>query len=90
MQIRTATELGALVRDRRQAAAWSQAALASRAGVSRRWLAALEGGKASSELGLVLRTLDALGLAISIEAAGTATGDVDLDAVLRDFDEGVG
>jgi HTH-type transcriptional regulator/antitoxin HipB len=88
MNIRTASDLGALVRDRRGAQGLSQEALALRAGVSVRWLKAFEAGKSTAEIGLVLRTLGALGLTLSVVDAPGPTG-VDLDDMLARFDQDV-
>lgn len=88
MRIITAVDLGALIRDRRQTRGLSQAELATRAGVSRRWLAALEGGKATVEFDLVLKTLDALGLVISVDELPRVDEQFDLDDVLDAYDEG--
>ena len=65
----------------------NQADLASRAGVSRKWIYEFEAGKARAELGLVLRVLDALGLALDLtssddQATSQAGETVDLDALL--------
>jgi y4mF family transcriptional regulator len=88
MTIHTATDLGALVRHQRRAHGLGQQALADQAGVSVRWLKALEAGKSTSDLGLVLRTLGALGLVITVADAPSPTG-LDLDEVLARFDEDV-
>ncbi|NJC69039.1 helix-turn-helix transcriptional regulator [Planosporangium thailandense] len=87
MRVRTPTELGALVRDRRRDQGLSQEALATRARVSRRWLAALEAGKPSAEVGLVLSTLEALNQEVSVDDRAGTTPTVDLDAVLAAVDE---
>jgi HTH-type transcriptional regulator/antitoxin HipB len=64
----------------------SQAALAERTGVSRKWIYEFEAGKPTAELGLLLRVLDALGLSLELapDDGGAATGEttVDLDAVI--------
>ena len=87
MRLRTVRDVGAMVRDRRRAADLSQADLADRAGVSKRWLAALEAGKSGAEMGLVLRTFAALGIELTTNDAGPAgAGSVDLDALLARFD----
>jgi HTH-type transcriptional regulator/antitoxin HipB len=86
VQIRTASDVGALVRHTRRERGISQEALAARAGVTRRWISALESGKSGAELALVLATFDALGLALISEDAPTG-GAVDLDAVLARVDE---
>lgn len=59
--------LGALVRERREAAGLTQTQLAERIGASRFWVAAFEKGKPSAELGLALKAIQALGLSIQIE-----------------------
>ena len=86
MRIRTASDVGALVRHTRGQQGMSQEELAARAGVTRRWISALESGKARAELALVLATLDALGLALITEDAPKGSA-VDLDAVLARMDE---
>ena len=63
----------------------SQRELAERAGVSRKWVYEVEAGKATSEFGLILRALDALGLTIDAVPradAETTSSAVDLDALL--------
>lgn len=81
MIIITPGDLAHTVRERRKQMRLSQAALAKRAGVSRTWLAELEQGKATAEIGLVLNTLLALGLRVDVRdgapdatAAGILTG----------------
>ncbi len=85
MMIRTAVDLGAHVRHQRNTRKMSQQALAQQAGVSVRWLKSLEGGKSSVELGLVLRTLLALGEILSVIDSPPHTG-IDLDDVLKRFE----
>lgn len=60
------TKLGATVRDARTAHGFTQHELAERAGVSRSWLARLEGGHRSAELEQILRLLDALGMSMLV------------------------
>ncbi|MFV0252110.1 MAG: helix-turn-helix domain-containing protein [Beutenbergiaceae bacterium] len=63
----TAAELGAIVRAARRERTLTQAELASTAGVSIRWLVALEAGKSDRvELGKVMATLRALGLQLLV------------------------
>ena len=83
MQVRTTREMAALVRDRRHGLGWTQAHLAAEAGVTRAWVVGLEGGKASIEFGLVLRTLAVLGLVADVIDAPVAHGGIDLDELLR-------
>ncbi len=87
MSIRSIRDLAAAVRGRRIDLGLNQADLASRAGVSRKWVYEFEAGKATAQFGLILRVLDALDLAldlISTDDASTSPKDatVDLDALL--------
>ena len=86
MMIQTASDFGALVRDRRGVQGMSQRTLALRAGVSVRWLKAFEAGKSTAEIGLALRTLGALGLTLTVADAPAPMG-VDLEDVLTRFDQ---
>ena len=61
MRIRTPADLGALIRDRRIKLALDQRSLAQKVGVSRQWIVEVEKGKPRAEIGLLLRTIDALG-----------------------------
>ena len=91
MSIRTPSDLGALIRERRTKLGLDQSSLATKAGTSRKWLIEVENGKPSAEIGLVSRTLKALGLTLTIAAAATgtarkrtqsATGTVDIDRII--------
>jgi HTH-type transcriptional regulator/antitoxin HipB len=68
MRIRTATDLGAFIRERRTALGWDQVSLAKKAGTSRKWLVEVEQGKPGAEIGLILRTLKSLEISIDVEA----------------------
>jgi HTH-type transcriptional regulator/antitoxin HipB len=61
--------LGGFVCDLRRGLKIRQADLALRAGVSRQWIVALEQGKPTLEVGLVLRTLETLGLDVTLTPA---------------------
>ncbi len=61
--------LGDAICDLRRGLKIRQADLALRAGVSRQWIVALEQGKPTLEVGLVLRTLETLGLAVTLTPA---------------------
>lgn len=65
MRIKTPEMLGELVRDQRKMRGWSQTSLAEKVGVSRLWISQFENGKASVELGLVLKTLRELNLGLT-------------------------
>ena len=68
MRIRTATDLGAFIRERRTKLGMDQAALAKKAGTSRKWLVEVEQGKPGAEIGLILRTLKSLEISINLRA----------------------
>lgn len=89
MRIKTSIELGLVIRNHRRRLRWSQSELARRADVGRQWLIAVEQGKPGAEIGLILRTLTAMGLALSVaeaqtgrDAAATRLPAIDLDAVV--------
>ena len=85
MQIRTPLELGLAIREKRRKRKLSQDELASKVGVGRQWVVAIEQGKARAELGLVLRTLSALGLSLTIDA-GDRQGHSDAPISPPDID----
>lgn len=86
--IRTIADLAAVVRARRQALRLSQATLAAKAGVSRKWVVDLESGKASIEIGLLLRVLDALDLALQTTQPAPDDSARDLDRLLDAYRRG--
>ncbi len=69
MIIRTSADLGAAIRAGRRALGLGQADLAARVGVRRQWILKIEAGKSTAEVGLVLRTLSALGLKLEVGEA---------------------
>jgi HTH-type transcriptional regulator/antitoxin HipB len=84
MNVRTPIDLGFAIRDRRRRLNLGQDELAAKVGVSRKWIIDIEKGKPRAEIGLVLRTLDALGLRLSLDGDGAsadATGFSDVPAV---------
>ena len=66
MTVRSIRDLAAAVRGRRIDLGMSQADLASRARVSRKWIYEFEAGKSTAEVGTLLRVLDALGLGLEL------------------------
>ena len=87
MRIRTPVDLGALIRDRRIKLGLGQRALAERVGVSRQWIVEVEKGKPRAEIGLLLRTVDALGILLGAEEEtpgkkGNAAPAVDIDSIV--------
>jgi HTH-type transcriptional regulator/antitoxin HipB len=67
MRMRTATDLGAFIRERRTMLGMDQVDLAEKAGTSRKWLIEVEQGKPRAEIGLILRTLKTLGVSIDLQ-----------------------
>jgi HTH-type transcriptional regulator/antitoxin HipB len=67
MNLRNATDVGLVIRERRRALGLDQATLAARIGVSRQWVVAIERGKPRAEVGLVLTALRVLGLSVRAE-----------------------
>ncbi len=64
-----------------------QQELANKIGVSRQWVVEVEKGKARAQVGLVLRALDAVGIALSLAKDDTVTdGDggqhIDIDRIV--------
>ncbi len=84
MKITSMRDLSATVRGRRQDLGLSQAELAAMAKVSREWVSGVESGKATVEVGLVIRLLAALGLVLDLVTDDPATVEprVNLDALL--------
>jgi HTH-type transcriptional regulator / antitoxin HipB len=89
MLLRTPADLGSAIRDRRRQLKLDQIDLAKKAGVSRKWIVDVEKGKRRAEIGLLLRTLDALGLRLSLENGEAVPNEgyvipvADIDEVLK-------
>lgn len=85
--VRTPRDLGLVIRERRRQLRLDQQSLAERVGVSRQWIIEAERGKTRAPVGLVLRTLEALGLRLSIEderaERETSLPSIDIDAIVR-------
>jgi y4mF family transcriptional regulator len=87
MLIRTPTDLGAIIRDRRKRLKLDQSTLAKRIGASRQWVIEIEHGHPRAELGLVLRALDALDIHLDvgdehIKSSGSTKSPVDINAIV--------
>ena len=85
--IRTAADIGAVIRDRRHKLRLDQLTLAKQVGVGRQWIVDIEKGKPRAGIELVLRTLAALGMSVTVTGqkvsrAGDAASVVDLDAII--------
>jgi HTH-type transcriptional regulator/antitoxin HipB len=90
MLIRTATDLGAFIRERRTKLGIDQKGLAEKAGVSRKWIVEVEQGKPRAEIGLILRTLKTLGVSLNLIAedrhktsAASESRNVDINRILE-------
>src|SRR5580704_7236129 len=67
--VRNLKDLGAVIRERRRQLRLDQKALAERVGVSRQWIVEAEHGKPRAAVGLILQTLEALGLQLGVDEA---------------------
>lgn len=90
MRITTIRAMAAAVRGRRTDLKLSQAELARRAGVSRKWVSEFEAGKPTAEFGLALRVLDELDMVVDLINGEDATpprtaNRMDLDALLNEL-----
>ena len=65
MLVRSAADLGALIRAYRLHAGWSQDMLALKVGTSQKTISAIELGKETAQLGRVLRCCAVLGIELS-------------------------
>ena len=86
MLLRTPIDLGSAIRERRRELHLDQSELAQQVGVSRKWIIDAEKGKPRAEIGLLLRTLNVLGLRLSLGVppplGDSAVPAVDIDAIL--------
>lgn len=90
VRIRTPIDLGLVIREQRKRLRLGQRELARQVGVSRQWIVEVEKGKPRAEVGLVLRTLGALGLELRTDhrarprapASASAIAPIDIDAVI--------
>jgi y4mF family transcriptional regulator len=86
MRIRSTHDLAAVVRGRRLDLGWTQAGVAQRVGVSRKWVSDFETGKTTVDLATVLRLLETLDIALEAGAGKEPlTPPAERDAV--DLDE---
>jgi HTH-type transcriptional regulator/antitoxin HipB len=88
MKVRTAKDLGYLIKDRRRLLGLGQQDLARRIGVRRQWVINIEKGKRTAEVGLILKALATLGVDLDASVqrpaqSRTARDAADIDAVLR-------
>ena len=84
MRIRNTSDVGNIVRDRRNELGWTLDELADRIPMSRRWLADVEAGKSGVALGPVLSLLYVLGLGADVQLRDPQA-EVFLDNYLTSF-----
>ncbi len=92
-----ANDIGRVIREQRRHLDLDQQELANRVGVSRQWIVEIEHGKPRAEIGLVLKTINALKLEINIvpyRRSGASPGsqladsrksarDIDIDVLIE-------
>ena len=88
MEITTPRQVGKLLRGGRQKARWTQAALALRLRVSRKWVSEAEAGSPGTTIGPLLRALNTVGVTLTVarEQASRGKGSVfiaDVDAIIE-------
>jgi transcriptional regulator with XRE-family HTH domain len=95
MEVRTPADIINLIVRARHTQGLTQTELAQKAGVSRAWLASVEGGKPRMDASLVLRTLAALNILLTADAGDLApekakatkakhrTPPVDIDSIVE-------
>jgi transcriptional regulator with XRE-family HTH domain len=89
INLRTAEQLGAVIRLRRKEKHLTQIELAKLLGAERKWVIKLESGNSKAEIGLILRALDALDLhacladAAKFKTQGTLRDGSRLDEVFQ-------
>lgn len=86
MKVQSPQDLGILIREERKKQGWTQAELADRVGVKPLWISAFERGKTTAQIGLVFRTIKALGLNLSVGKAERPDGAstvIDLEALVQ-------
>jgi y4mF family transcriptional regulator len=85
MKAKTIRDIAAIVRNRREQIGWTQAQLATKAGVGREWVIQFEKGKPTVEWGLVIRVLRELGMTMDIQIQGAEPpkGGDELDQILN-------
>lgn len=74
MPIRSAADLGQLVRAERLRRNLTQAQLAALHGTTQRWISMVESGKDATRLGAALRLLGTLGLVLEARESGAPRG----------------
>jgi y4mF family transcriptional regulator len=66
MLVSNPKDIGMLIRAKRSERSWTQGELARHVGTTQRWISEIENGKATAEIGMVLRTLSMLGIRLEV------------------------
>ena len=89
MILKTPEDIGALIKEKRNALGLDQETLARQSGTSRKWIVEIEKGKSTAAIGLVLRTFRVLGVRLqSLDSSSKASSrspgppPVDIDDVI--------
>jgi HTH-type transcriptional regulator / antitoxin HipB len=92
MKASSVRDIAAVAKSRRRHLGLSQANLAAKTGVGREWVIEFEKGKASVELGYVVRVLRVLGLSINLQPEVLPSGSdaSDLEMILGSTLKGAG
>ncbi|AXS39131.1 helix-turn-helix domain-containing protein [Breoghania sp. L-A4] len=80
--IKTAADLGRLIREARQTRGWTQADLAARCGTGERFIVELENGKPTAQLGKALVAAREVGLKLASHASTPTAASRDPDDAL--------
>jgi HTH-type transcriptional regulator/antitoxin HipB len=88
MRVRNSSELGGFIRETRRQLGLDQGELAQKVGVSRQWIIEIEKGKPRAAIGLILRTLNALGVCLDartepVKNVQRSGSKIDLDAIIK-------
>lgn len=83
--VQSSSDLGLVIRARRRELGLDQHELAAMVGASRHWVIGVEKGKDRADVGLMLRTLRALGLVAVVQPmpALPAGDPIDIDGVVE-------
>lgn len=79
MKIRTARDIGILIKEARTRRGLSQAALAKMINTTQTWVSWIENGKPSAEIGNVLLALTTLGVDLDFQIPSVPTSAADHD-----------
>jgi transcriptional regulator with XRE-family HTH domain len=86
--IRYRRDVGALIRDHRKQKGWTQEALATKLGKTRRWMTKVELGQTNPDISSVLRALQLLDVALQPVELPPRESDPALDKVLLSTSRG--